>query len=112
MDDYIRDSIAKEKDVEGLSHLYRYNLYHNIRFLDTAKTLKCILPCTPLAVVKMLEALHVYRPGHHGMGERLQGKTVTIGNRSEIGGRPLAARLANDGARTARAPARPGLPAV
>lgn len=33
------------------------------------------------------------------VGNRLHGKTVTIINRSEIVGRPLAALLANDGAR-------------
>ena len=32
-------------------------------------------------------------------GNRLHGKTITIVNRSEIVGRPLAALLANDGAR-------------
>ena len=33
------------------------------------------------------------------IGNRLQGKTVTIINRSEVVGRPLAALLANDGAK-------------
>ena len=109
MDDYLRDSIAKEKDVEGLCHLYRYNLYHDIRYLDAAKHIKCILPCTPLAVVKVLEALHVYEPGHHEhAGMRLKGKTVAIINRSEIVGRPLAAMLANDGTRMAPGPGHPG----
>lgn len=32
-------------------------------------------------------------------GNRLHGKTVTLINRSEVVGRPLAALLANDGAR-------------
>jgi hypothetical protein len=97
MDDYLRDSIAREKDVEGLCHTYRYNLYHDIRFLDAARTLPCVLPCTPLAVVKVLEALGVYAPGVTLVGERLKGRTVAIVNRSEIVGRPLAAMLANDG---------------
>jgi hypothetical protein len=34
MDDYLRDSIAPEKDVEGLCHTFRSNLYRNIRFMD------------------------------------------------------------------------------
>lgn len=67
------------------------------RYIDTAKTKKCVLPCTPLAVVKALEHLDVY---DHGLpeGNRLRGKKVTVINRSEVVGRPLAAMLANDGA--------------
>lgn len=32
-------------------------------------------------------------------GDRLHGKTITVVNRSEVVGRPLAALMANDGAR-------------
>ena len=35
MDDYLRDSVPIEKDVEGLCHTYRHNLSHNIRFIDS-----------------------------------------------------------------------------
>ena len=35
MDDYLRDSVPIEKDVEGLCHTYRHHLYHNIRYVDT-----------------------------------------------------------------------------
>jgi methylenetetrahydrofolate dehydrogenase (NAD+) len=35
MDDYLRDSVPIEKDIEGLCHTYRHNLYHNIRFIDS-----------------------------------------------------------------------------
>ncbi|GAA5975106.1 hypothetical protein JCM11641_000036 [Rhodosporidiobolus odoratus] len=59
---------------------------------------KAILPCTPLAMVKVLEHAHVYnhlRP----YGSRAFGRTVTVINRSEVVGRPLAALLSNDGAR-------------
>jgi methylenetetrahydrofolate dehydrogenase (NAD+) len=52
-DQYLQNTVSVEKDVEGLSHLYRYNMYHNIRFLDQAETQKCIIPCTPLAIVKV-----------------------------------------------------------
>ncbi|CBJ32057.1 putative methylene tetrahydrofolate dehydrogenase [Ectocarpus siliculosus] len=97
MDDYLRDTVSIRKDVEGLSNTYRRNLYHNVRFVDEAKTKKCILPCTPLAVVKIMEHVGVYDESLP-VGDRLQGKTVTIINRSEIVGRPLAAMLANDGA--------------
>jgi methylenetetrahydrofolate dehydrogenase (NAD+) len=101
MDDYLRDSVAVEKDVEGLCVTYRRNLYQNIRTLPlldgTPSDVKCLLPCTPLAIVKTLEYLQVYDPTLP-LGDRLKGKTVTVVNRSEIVGRPLAAMLANDGA--------------
>lgn len=57
-DGYLRDVISVAKDVEGLSHRYCYNLYHNIRYLEGDK--KCVLPCTPLACVKVLESLGAY----------------------------------------------------
>ncbi|KAK0548126.1 Methylenetetrahydrofolate dehydrogenase [NAD(+)] [Tilletia horrida] len=59
---------------------------------------KSILPCTPLAIVKCLETMGMYDL-HLPYGDRLLGKTVTVINRSEVVGRPLAALLANDGAR-------------
>lgn len=63
-----------------------------------AGTVKSILPCTPLAIIKCLEYAGVY---NHLLkyGDRAFGKTITIINRSEVVGRPLAALLANDGAR-------------
>jgi len=103
MDDYLRDCISPSKDVEGLCFTYRHNLYHNIRTMpmppdsNRSKPPKSILPCTPLAVVKILENLQVYDQTL-AEGFRMNGKTVTIFNRSEIVGRPLAAMLANDGA--------------
>lgn len=96
-DQYLQQVLAADKDVEGLSHLYIQNLYRNVRFLDSEQQQKSILPCTPLAVVKILEHLGVYN-SVLPYGNRLYGKTVTIVNRSEIVGRPLAALLANDGA--------------
>jgi methylenetetrahydrofolate dehydrogenase (NAD+) len=96
-DDYLRDTVSAYKDVEGLSMFYRRALYKNERFVDSACARKCVLPCTPLAVVKALEHLSVY-DNHLPVGERMTGKKVTVVNRSEIVGRPLAAMLANDGA--------------
>merc|ERR1719265_1758098 len=96
--DYLRDTVSHEKDVEGLCHFYRRCLYRNCRFLDAAATKKCLLPCTPLAVIKILEHLDVYDP-LLPVGDRMRGKTVAIVNRSEVVGRPLAAMLANDGAK-------------
>lgn len=96
-DQYLQQVLSKDKDVEGLSHLYIQNMYHNRRYLDKEQTQKSILPCTPLAVVKILEHLGVYN-SVLPYGNRLYGKTITVINRSEIVGRPLAALLANDGA--------------
>lgn len=96
-DQYIQSCVSKEKDVEGLCHTYKFSMYHNIRTLDDGKK-KCIIPCTPLALVKILEHVCVYNP-ILPEGNRLHGKIITIVNRSEIVGRPLAALLANDGAR-------------
>ncbi|GAA5836160.1 hypothetical protein JCM11251_007385 [Rhodosporidiobolus azoricus] len=59
---------------------------------------KAILPCTPLAIVKTLEHCQVYNP-LRPYGSRAFGRTITVINRSEVVGRPLAALLSNDGAR-------------
>ncbi|KAL2122435.1 hypothetical protein VTJ04DRAFT_2890 [Mycothermus thermophilus] len=97
-DRYIQETVALHKDVEGLCHTHLFNMYHNIRFLDPPhNTKKSILPCTPLAIVKTLEYLQIYNP-ILAYGNRLFGKTITVINRSEVNGRPLAALLANDGA--------------
>lgn len=96
-DSYLQQLTVPTKDVEGLSHRYLFNMYQNRRFLDVAKTQKSLLPCTPLAVIKILEHIGMYNT-ILPYGNRLFGKTITIVNRSEIVGRPLAALLANDGA--------------
>lgn len=97
-DQYLQQIVDLSKDVEGLSHRYVFNMYQNIRFLDDAQMQKSILPCTPLAVIKILEYLHVYNTVLP-YGNRLFGHTICVVNRSEVVGRPLAALLANDGAR-------------
>ena len=96
-DQYIQQLVDVEKDVEGLSHRYIFNMYQNIRFLDDKQQQKSILPCTPLAIIKILEFLQVYNT-IFPYGNRLFGHTITVINRSEVVGRPLAALLANDGA--------------
>ncbi|KAJ5218145.1 NAD(P)-binding protein [Penicillium cinerascens] len=97
-DQYLQQIVDVSKDVEGLSHRYIFNMYQNIRFLDPeTKRQKCILPCTPLAIVKILEYLNIYNTVLPS-GNRLFGHTVCVVNRSEVVGRPLAALLANDGA--------------
>ena len=97
-DQYLQQIVDVGKDVEGLSHKYIFNMYQNIRYLDDARLKKSILPCTPLAIIKILEYLQIYNtilPDQN----RLHGRTITVINRSEVVGRPLAAILANDGAR-------------
>ncbi|KAB8219172.1 hypothetical protein BDV33DRAFT_174127 [Aspergillus novoparasiticus] len=97
-DQYLQQLVDVSKDVEGLSHRYIFNMYQNIRFLDPeTKRQKCILPCTPLAIIKILEYLKVYNT-ILPYGNRLFGHTICVVNRSEVVGRPLAALLANDGA--------------
>ncbi|KAI1329818.1 hypothetical protein F5Y16DRAFT_409032 [Xylariaceae sp. FL0255] len=97
-DRYIQETVSLAKDVEGLCHKHISNMYHNVRYLDPPQNLKkSILPCTPLAVVKILEYLQIYN-SILPYGNRLFGKTITVINRSEVNGRPLAALLANDGA--------------
>lgn len=99
-DQYLQQIVDISKDVEGLSHRYIFNMYQNIRYLDPApgpQRQKSILPCTPLAVIKILEYLHIYNT-ILPYGNRLFGHTICVVNRSEVVGRPLAALLANDGA--------------
>ncbi|KAI9788462.1 MAG: hypothetical protein M1816_006898 [Peltula sp. TS41687] len=96
-DQYLQNVTDVGKDVEGLGHRYIFNMYRNIRFLDDQQRQKSILPCTPLAIVKILEYLQVYDMSLP-YGDRLYGHTITVINRSEVVGRPLAALLANDGA--------------
>ncbi|KAJ2125788.1 Methylenetetrahydrofolate dehydrogenase [NAD(+)] [Coemansia sp. RSA 720] len=97
-DQDLQDMVDPTKDVEGLNVVYNGKLYGNDRFLDEDKTRKAILPCTPLAVVKVLDHIGVY---DHSLpyGDHLRGKTIAVVNRSEVVGRPLAALLANDGAK-------------
>lgn len=96
-DQYLQQVTTPSKDVEGLSHQYVFRLYHNERFLDERHTQKSLLPCTPLAVLKILDHLKIFN-GILPYGNRLFGRTITVINRSETVGRPLAALLANDGA--------------
>mmetsp|Transcript_10113 Transcript_10113/g.22390 ORF Transcript_10113/g.22390 Transcript_10113/m.22390 type:complete len:342 (-) Transcript_10113:362-1387(-) len=96
-DEFLRDNVSLTKDVEGLCHFYRRTMYINQRFVDVEQEKKCVLPCTPLAVVKLLEHLGAYDQ-KIPVGNRMTNKVVTVVNRSEVVGRPLAAMLANDGA--------------
>lgn len=53
-DQYIQNCVNPYKDVEGLCHTFRFNMYHNIRYMNGVQSLKSIVPCTPLAVIKVI----------------------------------------------------------
>ncbi len=92
---YLRDTVDADKDIEGLHSFWLGCLYENRRFLEPDQRRKASLPCTPLAILKLLEAA-----GMFAATERpLAGRTACIFNRSEVTGRPLASMMANDGAR-------------
>ena len=93
-DAYLRDLVDPGKDIEGLHSSWARLLYENRRFVDAEKTRKAILPCTPLAILKLVEAAGFF----HERGRPLEGRTVSVFNRSEVVGRPLASMLAHDGA--------------
>ena len=95
-DRWLRELVDPRKDVEGLHSFWSRLLYENRRFVDDERTQRAILPCTPLAILKMLQ-----HAGMRGSGGEvpLQGVTACVINRSDVVGRPLSAMLANDGAR-------------
>ena len=97
-DDYLRNLVDFRKDIEAGSQYWTHKLYQNDRFatnIDTTK--KALLPCTALAIIKILTAHGIY--GEPEMGKPVAGKVITIFNRSEVIGRPLAVMMSNDGAR-------------
>ena len=97
-DDYLRNLVDFKKDVEAGSQYWTHKLYQNDRFAVTSdSTKKALLPCTPLAIIKMLSADGIY---NQQTGKKpVEDKVVTIFNRSEVIGRPLAVMMSNDGAR-------------
>ncbi|MCZ2402909.1 bifunctional methylenetetrahydrofolate dehydrogenase/methenyltetrahydrofolate cyclohydrolase [Paenarthrobacter sp. Z7-10] len=96
-DRWLRELVDPRKDVEGMHSFWSRYLYENRRFLDEERTQQAILPCTPLAILKLLQ--HAGLPaGTSGTEAPLAGMNVCVINRSDIVGRPLSAMLANDGA--------------
>lgn len=94
-DDYLRNLVDYRKDIEAGSNYWTRKLYNNDRFVDGDEDKKALLPCTPLAIVKMLTEIGIYKMEQT---KPLQDKVVTIFNRSEVIGRPLAVMMSNDGA--------------
>ncbi|MFT4632441.1 MAG: 5,10-methylene-tetrahydrofolate dehydrogenase/methenyl tetrahydrofolate cyclohydrolase [Candidatus Pseudothioglobus sp.] len=96
-DSYLRNLVDYQKDIEAGSQYWTRKLYANDRLaLNHDPSRKALLPCTPLAIVKMLAELGLY---NDAVDRPLNNKTITIFNRSEVIGRPLAVMLSNDGAR-------------
>ncbi len=94
----LQNELRPEKDVEGLHAVWSGRLYHDVRTVDPEGKKKAILPCTPLGIVKSLEAMGVYDTTK-APRQQAEGLVATIFNRSEVVGRPLAAMLAHDGAK-------------
>lgn len=92
----LKKLVIPQKDIEGLSLYWIKKLYDDVRYVDDAKTKKAILPCTPLAILKTLEFVGL-APDVDPQ-QSFQGKKVTVFNRSDVVGKPLAYMLANDGA--------------
>lgn len=94
-DGWLRELVDPRKDIEGLHSFWARCLYENRRFLDAAREKRAILPSTPLAILKLIEAAGVSRASEP---RPLAGVQACIFNRSEVVGHPLAAMMANDGA--------------
>jgi len=104
-DDHIRDLVHPIKDVEGLCQNKWFKIRHSKQ-----KDPPAIYPCTALSVLRILEEYHisneVSRNGetcdandiHKQHHQYWKDQTISIVNRSEIMGRPLAVMLAAKGA--------------
>lgn len=127
-DDNLRDIVHPSKDVEGLCHDYNARRLFRARaknrgssssnnMSSSSSSLSSnndspYIPCTALAVIKILETYHTQLEEKFCTQQQHQSTssssslsslswanaTVTIINRSEIFGRPLAAVLALNGA--------------
>lgn len=101
-DDYLRDIVSPQKDVEALSQVHTTDAQHLFRARGMDHTGDDpYVPCTALAVSKVME--EYYKPFHNHQNRKSSrrkwlGHTVTVVNRSEILGRPLAGLLSLQGA--------------
>ena len=119
MDDYFRDLVASNKDVEGycrkglrIQEKKQQSDEKNVSIEEgggaegehivKAEDLGPIYPCTALAVYKVLESFH-HTPSNdddiaNDRRKLFDNTIVTIINRSEVLGLPLATMLSNQGA--------------
>lgn len=89
-DNYLRNLVHYTKDIEaGSSYWTRKMSANDRRAVQGSDDRKALVPCTPLAIVKIIDDIGEYH---------LDGRKVAIFNRSEVIGRPLAVMLSNDGA--------------
>ena len=96
-DRWLRELVDPRKDIEGMHSFWSRLLYENRRHVDEYGSLRAILPCTPLGILKLLEAAGL-RSKRLENNAPLEGVVACVINRSDIVGRPLSAMLANDGA--------------
>jgi len=94
-DKEIKERIDHRKDIEGLSTYWSQKLFNNERYVDNNKKKKAILPCTSLGILKILAYVDNL---DEVAGKTFTGKKITIFNRSDVVGGPLAYMLKNDGA--------------
>lgn len=115
-DDYLRDLVLPEKDVEGLCGAKWLRLTENVDASNASPSNHLQLyPCTALSVLWSIEAYHLSQSTSLAVEESIDETlskysdihlpsdkwtylTVSIINRSEIMGRPLAVMLARKGA--------------
>jgi 5,10-methylene-tetrahydrofolate dehydrogenase/methenyl tetrahydrofolate cyclohydrolase len=88
-DEDVMDLVSPMKDVEGLNSLNLGYLIKHKRFLDEARGIKCVVPATAKAVVKILQAYPDIR---------IEDSFVAIINNSMRVGKPLGLMLENLGA--------------
>ncbi|MBI4060502.1 MAG: bifunctional 5,10-methylenetetrahydrofolate dehydrogenase/5,10-methenyltetrahydrofolate cyclohydrolase [Elusimicrobia bacterium] len=88
-DEDVMDLVSPAKDVEGLHSMNLGYLIKFKRFLDEARGIKCVVPATAKAVVKVLQG----RPEIS-----IEGAFVVVVNNSMRVGKPLGLMLENLGA--------------
>ena len=96
-DDYLRNQVDFKKDIEAGSTYWTKKIVANDRMAVSGdESRKAVLPCTSLAIIKILTEIGVYATH---TDRPMEGKVVSIFNRSEVIGRPLAVMMSNDGAK-------------
>ena len=94
-DKYLRNLVVPEKDIEAGSFFWTRKLSNNERYaFENTQDKKALIPCTPLAIIKILAEIKSYGNENRPLNDKI----VTIFNRSEVIGRPLAVLMSNDGA--------------